>query len=306
MSSKKLDRSIILSLDELEDDNLEDQSPLTTPSQPIFKKKGLKGKKLNQRKITLAFDASDEEVEQKGFSVMKRTKFKSPHSYMAKRQAFKLGFDHELTTETSNEDVKYTPEYLKELQNIQVEQNEDFMDIDEPVVVETTPNQILQEFHNNAPIDNDNNNDDGENKIPINEYGSDDNDNDNDFTATAANSFPADDDLIPDNDDAFIDDGPLNLSAIKRNHKPDIDEDIYDMELQIGDQESEVELGVPSTTIARILEPIGITEHLENLKKSIENLRTERLETEPQYNKIKTQFDGMSQRKEGLLLELIE
>lgn len=303
MSSKKLDQNVILSLDELED-SLETQAPQTIPSQAIFKKKGLKGKKLNQRKVSLDFDVSDEEVELKSFPDIKRTKFKSPHSFVTKRQPFSVGAGKTSIAETRNEDVKYTQEHMRELQGEQIERNEDLMDVDEPVVVETTPAEILQEFHKNAPIDNDN--DEDENIIPINEYGSDDNDNDNDFAAPTANSFPADDDLMPDNDDAFIDDGPLNLAPSKKYLKPEIDEDLYDMELPIGEEESEIELDVSKPTVSRIIEPIGITEHLETLKKSIENLKTERLETESQYANVKTQFDSIGRNKESLLQELIQ
>lgn len=302
MSSEKLGRNVILSLDELED-NLENQAPQTTPTQAIFKKKGLKGKKLNQRKVSLDFDVSDEEIEQKSFPVVKRTKFKSPHSFVTKSQPFRGGAGHTSIEETRNEDIKYTQEHIRELRGEQMERNEDLMDVDEPVVVETTPAEILQEFHKNAHIDN---NDEDENITPINEYGSDDNDNDNDFAAPIANSFPADDDLMPNNDDAFIDDGPLNLADSKKYPKLDIDEDLYDMELPIGEEESEIELDVLKPNVSRVIEPKGITEHLETLKKSIENLKMERLETESEYANIKTQFDSIGRNKESLLLELIQ
>lgn len=303
MDSDKLGRNVILSLEELED-NFENQAPQTTPSQAIFKKKGLKGKKLNQRKVSLDFDVSDEEAEPTSFPVIKRTKFKSPHSFVAKRQPFKVSAGHPSITETRNEDIKYTQEHIRELKGEQLERNEDLMDVDEPVVVETTPAMVLQELHKNTPIDNDK--DEDESIIPINEYGSDDNDNDDDFAAPTTNSFPADDDLMPDNDDAFVDDGPLNLAESKKYPKLEIDEDLYDMELQIEEEESDIEPHITKPTVSRIIQPISITEHLEALKKSIENLKTEKFETESQYANIKTQFDNVSKNKESLLLELIQ
>lgn len=78
------------------------------------------------------------------------------------------------------------------------------------------------------------------------------------------------------------------------------------MELPIGEEESEVELDVLKPNVSRVIEPIGITEHLETLKKSIENLKMERLESESQYANIKTQFDSIGRNKESLLLELIQ
>lgn len=305
MSFKKLDRSLIRSLDELEDDNVENQTPRDTHSSSpaLFKKKGLKGKKLRQRKTTLEFDASDEEVEQMASTSIKRNKFRSPHSFIAKRQSSKMNFDHKPITEMRKDEVKYTLDHLKELHNDQKEKNEDLKDIDEPVVVETTPAEILQEFHKNTPMDYENNDD--ENIIPINEYGSDDNDNYNDFSGPKTNSFPVDDDLMPDNDDIFIDDGPLNLAASMKTQKPDIDEDLYDMELPMGEEESEIELDASKPTVSKILEPRGISEHLKILKESIEKLQVSRLETESQYTKTKTEIQSITRKKEALLQELI-
>lgn len=305
MSFKKLEQSSILSLEELEDGNVENHTPRPTQSssQTLFKKKGLKAKKLSQRKLVPELDASDEEVEQNTLPTIKRTKFRSPHLFMAKRQSSKMNIDRKTIIKMRTGDVKYTLDHLRGLQNTQRELNEDSMDIDEPVVVETTPAQILQEFHKNTPMDDENNDD--ENIIPINEYGSDENDN-YDFAGPKTKNFPADDDLMPDNDDAFIDDGPLNLAASTKNQKPDIDEDLYDMELPMGEEESDIELDASKPTVSKILEPIPISDHLKILKESMERLQVARLEAESQYTKAKSELQIISRNKEALLQELIQ
>lgn len=307
MPSGRSNKALLLFM---EDDELDQNLNLlskTKPSQPVFKKKEPKGKRLNQRKVKLNLEESDEEGDEDEikFLSIQKSKLRTPHQFINKRTAIKSSTDKVITNSNENNDdknnnIKYTKEYLENLKNEQTAPEDELMDLDQPVIVHTAPVTEVLTIHNSAPIDDD----EGEdyNIIPVDEYESED--NRNDLIKGGANNFPADDDLMPDSTDAFVDDGPLTLSKSKFSQSIDIDEDLYDMELPMVNEDSEIETSVSEPVKNEIIEPESLADHLQNLKKSIEKLNIEREATEAKREEIREKLDHIGQSKEQLLIDL--